>query len=318
MNEFTLIDQFFKQRTLSRSDVMLGIEDDAALLKVPDGQWLVVAVDTLVAGVHFLSQTNAEDIGYKALAVNLSDIAAMGAEPAWMTLALTMPSANTLWLDAFSRGLFQLAKEFNVQLVGGDTTRGPLTITIQLQGFVPPHQALCRHSAKVGDKIYVSGTLGDAGFALQVALGHYQVADEEAKTFLYQRLHRPRPQLKLGYLLRHYANAAIDISDGLLADLNHILASSKVGALIDTEKLPLSAALKNYLTAITAKEFALTAGDDYELCFTVSPANEKKMLDDLKKEKIHCSCIGEIIEKTGLHFLDDRQQSVDKGYQHFK
>jgi len=226
INEFELIKRYFQQTIVSRRDVVCGIGDDAALLQCSPEQLLVVSTDTLIEGVHFPQTTTAQDLAYKALAVNLSDLAAMGAEPAWFTLALTLPTPDPSWLAHFSQGLFQLAQQFNIQLVGGDTTRGPLSITIQVLGQVPAHQALLRQGAQAGDKIYVSGTLGDAGLGLEVSLGKRQVS-ETASQFVLQRLNRPFPQVQLGLALRGLASSAIDISDGLLADLDHLWKAAK-------------------------------------------------------------------------------------------
>jgi thiamine-monophosphate kinase len=315
MNEFSLIDHYFKNQKLSRPDVLLGIGDDAALLKVPSNCLLVLSMDTLIEGVHFPSKTAPFDIGYKALAVNLSDLAAMGAEPAWMTLALTLPEINTTWLDEFTNGLYQLAKQFNVQLIGGDTTRGSLAITIQVHGFVPPHQALCRHNAKVGDKIYVSGTLGDAGLGLQVALDDRHLPTQD-KLFALQRLNKPTPRIQLGILLREIATSAIDISDGLLADLNHILKSSRVGARIIAKNIPLSSALQK-LPLSEAQPLALTAGDDYELCFTIPTENESALMTQLDRLKINCYWIGNIEAEPGLRVDGFSGDLYNLGFQHF-
>lgn len=326
MNEFELIDHFFSHPLKQRKDVLLGIGDDAALLKPPANQSLVVAMDTLVAGVHFPEFTKPFDIGYKSLAVNLSDLAAMGATPAWATLALTLPKADKKWLTEFSKGFFKLLKEHDMQLVGGDTTRGPLTITVQVHGFVPEKLALCRNQAKAGDLIYVTGTLGDAGLALLMAIHHSKPVarmkhgEIREKNLILERLNCPTPRIEEGLALRKISNCAIDISDGLAADLKHILQKSHVGATICVEDLPLSNALKNRLSSPEAWNLALTAGDDYELCFTTPPANETK----LKKvfEKINCplTCIGQIEKKAGLRltYRDGRTYNVKpKGYQHF-
>lgn len=315
MNEFSLIEKYFTNKTLSRTDVLLGIGDDAALLKVPDDKLLVSSMDTLVEGVHFLPDTTAFDLGYKALAVNLSDLAAMGAEPAWMMLALTVPDIQPTWMEEFTQGMFQLAHQYNVQLIGGDTTQGPLSITIQINGFVSPTEVLRRSGAKVGDKIYVSGTLGDAGLGLQVARNHLDLADED-KAFVLQRLNRPTPRVELGLQLRELASSAIDISDGLLADLGHILKCSGVGANIYADKLPLSNTLKK-LPSTEAQQLALTAGDDYELCFTVSPEGEVKLITHLDDLNIPCICIGEIKQHTGLRITGYSEELDKLGFQHF-
>ncbi|MDT8310247.1 MAG: thiamine-phosphate kinase, partial [Methylophaga sp.] len=269
--EFSLIKAYFSALTSHREDVVLGIGDDCALLQPPAGQLLATSVDTLVSGVHFFADVDAYRLGHKALAVNLSDLAAMGANPAWFTLALTLPEANSDWLKAFSAGMAYLAKQHDLQLVGGDTTRGPLAITLQVTGFVEADKAFRRDAAKVGDKIYVSGTLGDGGAGLLLKQGKLitENLSEQDQQFLLERLELPTPRNGLASRLSGEIHAAIDISDGLLADLQHILTASQVGAVIHTDALPLSAALQK-LPAALAQKLALTAGDDYELCFTVS------------------------------------------------
>lgn len=316
MDEFSLIDQYFKQQRLARADVMLGIGDDAALLQVPTGQLLVAAVDTLVADVHFFPQADPYDIGYKALAVNLSDLAAMGAKPAWMTLALTLPNISNPWLKGFAAGLFALADEFRMQLVGGDTTQGHLTVTIQALGFVQDGKALKRSGAKAGDKIYVSGVLGDAGLGLQLALGRISLANE-VKDYLLSKLNRPYPRVKLGILLGSYASAAIDISDGLMADLQHLIKASKVGAKIFCESLPFSMPLKKSVSYEESCVLALTAGDDYELCFTVPPQKEQQLLDQLRQAGMVAYCIGEITSGNVLDLQGFSGNLSQYGYKHF-
>lgn len=316
ITEFEIISKYFKARALARKDVALGIGDDAALIQVPSNQLLVVSIDTLVEGVHFSVGSHPADIGYKSLAVNLSDLAAMGADPAWMTLALTLPNADAEWLDQFACGLFELANEFNVQLVGGDVTRGPLTITIEAHGLVPPDQAIKRSGAKPGDKIYVSGTLGDAALGLRVVRGECELPDY-AKEKVLQALHRPSPQIKLGILLRGLGTSAIDVSDGLLADLGHILEASKVGAEIIANEIPLSDVLRKFVTIDDALQLALTSGDDYQLCFTVSPDNENYLLTTLRKEHIATRYIGVVTEELGLKMPDCHIDFSKSGYTHF-
>ncbi|HEB93983.1 MAG TPA: thiamine-phosphate kinase [Gammaproteobacteria bacterium] len=267
MNEFDLIRRYFADHGVRRDDVPLGIGDDAALLIPPPGQSLAVTVDTLHSGVHFAPDIPPTDLGYKALAVNLSDLAAMGAEPAWATLALSLPQADEAWLAAFAEGFFVLAECYNVQLVGGDTTRGPLSVTLQLQGFVPRQKALIRSGARPGDHVFVTGSLGDAGAGLAIAQGRWGFAGPLAD-FLLTRLHRPTPRVGAGLALRGLATAAIDISDGLAQDLGHILTASGVGAVLNIDHLPLSDAL--LASGIDRPwRLAVSAGDDYELCFTV-------------------------------------------------
>ncbi len=317
LDEFSLIEKYFKSKTISRKDVLLGIGDDAALLTIPQKQLLVSSIDTLIENVHFLASTKAFDVGYKSLAANLSDLAAMGANPAWFLLALTLPTINTAWLDEFTQGLFECATQFNLQLVGGDLTRGPLSITIQINGFVPEKKALCRSGAKAGDKIYVSGTLGDAGLGLKIAKNNDQNFFEHSeKLFLLDKLNKPIPKIQLGILLRELASSAIDISDGLAADLDHILKSSDVGACINAEKIPLSSALKK-LSQAEALQFAMTAGDDYELCFTIPSEKEEEFIAYIKKHAVNCTCIG-VIEKTlGLRTIGFSGQLDQLGFQHF-
>jgi len=313
LNEFDLIARYFKSPALSREDVLVGIGDDAAIVKILPNQQLAITTDTLVSDVHFFHETPAADIAYKSLAVNLSDLAAMGATPAWFTLALTLPQVDHHWLHAFSKELFLLANSVNIALIGGDTTKGPLSITIQVMGFIPLQKGLLRSSAKPGDKIYVTGTLGDAGLALQeYKMGHLKQSPHA--DFLWQRLMRPTPRLAIGKALRDIASSCIDISDGLAADLNHILEASGVGAKLDIAKLPLSPALQ----AIDHKQaslLALTAGDDYELCFTVPPHKEQLLTERLG----HYQSIGIITQQPGL--CDNEGNALHlakKGWQHFE
>lgn len=318
ISEFSLIEKYFTlKQSINRSDVLISIGDDAAVVKTPPDQLLVITTDTLVTGKHFPIATTAFDIGYKALAVNLSDLAAMGAEPSWITLALSMPDINAAWLEEFSNGLFKLANQFGVQLVGGDTTQGPLTVTIQAHGFVPPTQIIKRNGALPGDKIYVSGTLGNAGLGLQIALGNLQLPNDEEKKIL-TYLNRPNPRVSLGIALRDIATSAIDISDGLLADLNHILKSSGVGASIDVTQIPLSAILLNHLSLSAAQKLAMTAGDDYELCFTVPPEHESKLIAMLKEQQITCYCIGTIENTNELNLLGYDGEINNFGFEHFR
>ena len=319
-NEFDLIQRFFS-RTSNRSDVILGIGDDAALLDVPLGQHLVVSTDTLVSGRHFPENTSPEDIGYKSLAVNLSDLAAMAAKPAWILLALTLPNADEIWLKKFTDGFFSLMQHFQLQLVGGDMTQGPLTITVQALGFVPPGKALSRVGARAGDRIYLTGTLGDAGLALEAiqkkdGLG---LLTSSQICAVMQRLNRPEPRVEIGLALRDVASSAIDVSDGLAADLGHILSANQVGAILQLEKLPLSDSVQTLPTE-RAWQLALGSGDDYELCFTVPEAHERALKLHLATLNTPYTCIGTIKEKPGLILLDKNGStfSIDKtGFQHF-
>lgn len=311
MHEFAIIEKFFKQQAVNRSDVVLGIGDDAAIVQTTS-QNLIITTDTLIEDVHFPKNTLAYDIGYKALAVNLSDLAAMGATPAWITLALSLPKINENWLKEFCRGLFELANRYNVQLIGGDLTRGPLVIIIQAHGFVPQQKALRRDGAKAGDLIYVTHSLGDAACGLLCA--QKKISLEPALTnYFLTRLNRPEPRIEIGEKLRGIATACIDISDGFAADLGHILEKSRVGAIVNVDDIPLSSALRQAISSHQALELALTGGDDYELCFTI-PADKKERLD------FACTCIGTITSQPGLHLQHKNGELFSlktSGYQHF-
>ena len=296
----------------------LGVGDDAALLRVPPGQQLAVTVDTLVAGVHFPHETDAVSIGHKALAVNLSDLAAMGAEPAWVTLALTLPQADEDWLAGFSRGFLELAEGCGVSLVGGDTTRGPLSITVQASGFVPDGAALRRGGARPGDALCVTGALGDAGLGLAWLLGE-RILPAKVGQAVRARLDRPTPRVAAGLTLRGLASAAIDVSDGLVADLGHVLQASGVGATVDVDALPLSEPVR---MQSDARELALGSGDDYELLFAVAPAHLLQALERLQAQGLRCTCIGRIEVEPGLRLTDGEGRpyaaDIQRGYDHFQ
>ncbi|KOR31731.1 hypothetical protein TI05_11725 [Achromatium sp. WMS3] len=316
LGEFSIIKQFFSSCGAKKSDCLLAVGDDAALLQTSSSQILVATQDTLVATVHFFPDTDPEALGHKALAVNLSDLAAMGAKPAWFTLGLTIPQIDTKWLQAFAYGLCSLATSTNTQLIGGDTTSGPLAISITALGWLPAfNNALLRSGAKPGDHIYVSGTLGDAGLAL------YQLTQGSAvSTIARKRLERPTPRLKLGQALLGLANAAIDISDGLLADLGHILTNSNVGAVVYLAAIPHSSVFKNYLEQGGDPMLAVTAGDDYELCFTVPSQNIGDLMDIATSLSCPIAYIGEISSEPGLRLYDSNKNIVTPqrhGYAHF-
>lgn len=320
ISEFDLIQSFFNRAKHNRSDVIQGIGDDAAILQVPVGQQLVVSTDTLVAGQHFCENAAPADIAYKSLAVNLSDLAAMGAKPAWILLALTLPTADECWLKKFTQGFFPLLERFQCQLVGGDITKGPLSVTVQALGFVPPGKALRRSGAQPGDSIYVTGTLGDAGLALAYLQNKIAFPFTQAQvTFLENRLYRPEPRIAVGLALRDMASSAIDISDGLAADLSHILSASQVGATIEMAKLPFSDSLRT-LVFEKACQFALSAGDDYELCFTVPKTGEIALQHNLDAIGCFYTHIG-FINKDSSLLLKREDGSVfilkQTGFQHF-
>ena len=319
MNEFELIAKYFTSQPVQRTDVALGIADDAAVLNVPAGQQLVVSTDMLVSGVHFPESSDAIFIGHKALAVNLSDLAAMGATPAWFTLNLSLPEANSKWLEGFCEGLFALMRQHDIALVGGDTTRGPLTIGVQIMGLVPHGQALQRTGAQPGDRIYVTGLLGDAALGLRL-LQQRLVLPEEFHANVLQQLHRPVARVRAGLGLRGLASACIDISDGLSGDLGHILGASKVGARIELKHLPLSPAYDAAFDQV-GWEAALSGGDDYELCFTIPPDRETVFRNAAKDFSVSCSYIGDIEAEPGLRVLDESGQLYHPqraSYDHFR
>lgn len=315
MSEFTLIREHFFWQNVPAS-VRVGVGDDAAVLRLPTTQQeLVISVDTSNVGVHFPPETPPHAIGHKALAVNLSDLAAMGAEPAWFTLALSLPQAERAWVEAFTQGMRELAEQHGVFLIGGDTTRGALSITIQVLGWVEPGKALLRSQAQHGDLICVSGTLGDAAAGLAVLQQRLTLSAADA-AFCIQRLNYPTPRVALGQSLRGKANACMDVSDGLLADLQHILAASQVGAQVYHAKIPLSAALAPL--AIEQKmDFALRGGDDYELLFTLPAKHLSAVKVAAAKLGILITVIGEIdAYQQGLQ-LDYAFPDSRKGYEHF-
>lgn len=314
MAEFALIELIRKRCDVTRTDVRLGIGDDAALLAIPVGQLLAVSTDTLVAGVHFPHEATARDIGWKSLAVNLSDLAAMGAEPAWATLALTLPSADVHWVDEFADGLAELARPHHVALVGGDTTQGPLSITVTIHGLVPEGAALTRSGARVGDGIYVTGTLGDAAAGLRQVL-----AKTAGDPHLLERLHRPTPRVAQGLILRGRATACIDISDGFAADLRHICDASGVGAQVDADALPASRELMAFGVG-ERRAFQLAGGDDYELCFTAPNEGSADLLDALARSGCAATRIGRIVAGSGVRVHDASGNPVAlprRGWEHF-
>lgn len=307
LTEFSLIDKFFKNATVHNAETRLGIGDDCALLSIPSGYELAITTDTMVENVHFFPNANPAELGHKLLAVNLSDLAAMGAKPIAVTLALTLPYIDENWLQAFSTGFLNLANQYNVSLIGGDTTKGALTLTVQAMGVVPNGKALKRSNAKIGDLIFMSGVLGDAGLGLKMMQG-----DESNSKNALVRFHQPTPRVETGLALRDVANACIDISDGLVSDLGHILKQSNVGATIDLAKLPLSNDVKNYIKRTQDWQMPLISGDDYELCFTVSAQNAHLV-------PTNCTHIGFIDAPAGLRLIENGQIQtlLAKGYEHF-
>lgn len=321
LTEFAIIERFFSTAALSTRTkfIELGIGDDCALMSLPPDRRLAVSIDTLVAGRHFPDDANPEDVGYRALAVAASDLAAMGAEPVAATLALTVPSPDEQWLARFSGGFRTAMEQFGMSLIGGDTTQGPLCITVQVHGLLPRAQGLLRGGARVGDRVVVSGTLGDARAALAGFRGQLDV-DSAQYRYLQQRFYRPQPRLRLGQALLSLANGAIDISDGLLADLGHIADRSGVGARIYLDRLPLSDVLHVCTDAEQARHWALTGGDDYELCFTVSEDNLPRLAAVAEQCDIALTPVGEIVDGRGVQVLDAGGRAVavaSYGFQHF-
>ena len=310
MDEFELIGRFFDRKRTS-SGVALGIGDDGAVLAPDASRQQIQVIDTLVEGVHFPPHTDAADIAYRAVAVNLSDIAAMGGRPRWMTLALTLNDAGEQWLESFAKGLFEAADQFNVALVGGDTTSGPaIVVTVSISGDVEPGAALLRSGAKIGDAIFVTGNVGDAAAGLQL------LQKGDASGELQQRFLRPTARVETGSELVGKASAAIDISDGLVGDLKKLLSASGVGGEIEIEKLPMSDALREYAGVEAARSFALTGGDDYELCFTAADDRTGGLVSEMAgvtrigrvvdSKQLVCKLGGEVVEIG------------DSGYRHFR
>jgi len=320
LDEFALIDRIAR-RTHARADIALGIGDDAALLRPALDQQLAVTADTLNAGVHFPAESAPADIGWKALAVNLSDLAAMGAAPAWCTLSLSLPQAEAGWLEAFADGLFALADASGIAVVGGDTTRGPLSISITAMGQVPAGQALRRDGARLGDDIWVSGHPGEAAGALrlwqQSRLDVRAVVADADHERLRQRLQRPTPRLQLGLALRGLAHAAADVSDGLLADLGHIASRSGVAAVVQADTVPLSPALRAALGVEAALDCALRGGDDYELCFTAPPERRDALGALSSSLALPLTRIGAIARGSGVRCEGDAGGERAGGYRHF-
>ena len=308
LSEFQIIKKFFAQYYQDAS-VIKGIGDDCAIVAIPEGKQLALSMDTLVKGVHFPNETSAYDIGYKALAVNLSDLAAMGASPKWMTLSLSLPAYNEQWLKDFSQGLFDCAKPYGVKLIGGDTVRASLSLTVQIHGLIKKDKALYRSGAQVGDIICVTNNIGEA------AAGLYCLQNNIKDNYLIKQLNQPTAQVKIGQALLGLATACIDISDGLSSDLGHILQQSQVGAELDLTTLTNNKNLSQYFTVEQIEHFILNGGDDYQLCFTIN----KNHLDDIIKHYPTIKIIGQIVtgKEMMLKNAQNRRPLAIKGYHHF-
>ena len=319
LSEFEIIERYFAGRKVRRHDVTLGIGDDCAIIRAPQEGEMVVSIDALVEGIHFPEGATPYDIGYKALATSLSDIAAMGATPMWAMLALILQDPTADWLDAFCQGYDALLDRFDMDLIGGNIARGPLSVTSQVQGSVRTGEGLRRAGARPGDRIYVTGTLGDAGLGLRAVLGNTDLPAEDL-AFAVRRFYRPEPRVAEGQAMVGIAHAAIDISDGLVADLRHVLESSQVGASVSVDRLPLSSALVQNATPEEGRVLALSAGEDYELCFTVPPEKASEVARLTREFSCGLTEIGVIEERPGLRLTDQGRpyQSDRKGWEHFR
>lgn len=318
MGEFDLIQRYFTPVSYPE-DVLLGVGDDAAVVAVPAGFRLVAAVDTIVAGVHFPLETSAANIAYRALAVNLSDMAAMGAQPRWFTLSLCIPEAKENWLAEFAASLQQLAQQYGVQLIGGDTVKGPLNISIQILGVVESDVWLTRQGAKPGDVLFVSGVPGEAAGGLQLLLDPSITVEPRHHERLLQRFHRPIPRVELGRRIRTLASAAMDVSDGLLTDLSKLCAASGCGAHVDLDALPVSHAAVATFGQQAAEQHALAGGDDYELLFTVAHEKLLSLESAIADVAVTCTPIGRITTGSGVQsFRRGELVTVDAaGFDHF-
>lgn len=318
--EFSLIEKFFSNRQSQRKDVQISLGDDCAVVRSPDNVRIAISTDTLVAGTHFLPDADPAWVAHKALASNLSDLAAMGATPAWVSLALTLPEQNELWLAPFCDAFFELADYFGVQLIGGDTTKGPLSITLTVQGFIPEDKVLRRDGAQSGDWLYVTGELGDSKAGLEIILGNEERTKPYAEK-LERRHYIATPRILAGQALINIASSCIDISDGLISDVQHILKCSKVGASIDISALPLSNELLGFCDdREKAQKLALTSGEEYELCFTVPEEHNGGIESALAHIGTKVTCIGQIRPEGTFELVRDGK-TVDwklDGYDHFK
>lgn len=316
LDEFGLIERYFA-RTSEDSRVIVGVGDDAAVVEF--GGATAVATDTMVSGVHFPEGLAGDAVGHRILAVNLSDLAAMGAQPRWCTMALTLPDVDHAWLAAFAHGFFALAAEHGVELIGGDTTRGPLSVTLHMLGDVDGHRILTRGGAAAGDDIHVTGTLGDAAAGLDL-VSRGRSGASEANRMLGSRFLKPTPRVAAGIALRGLASAAIDVSDGLLADLGHLCRASGCAASVDVERLPLSPELREVFPIRNAETCALTGGDDYELCFTALPSRRRDIDRALADCETPVRRIGQLHEGSGAHCRRNGQpmeMPATPGYSHF-
>ncbi len=319
-SEFDVIKKYFTFPN-TRDDVTLTVGDDCAIVDVAENKQLVITTDTFISGVHFPEEASAEDIAYKSLMVNLSDLAAMGAKPAWVTLAITLPEINESWLQAFSNQFHAVLSKFNVSLIGGDTTKGALSITVQAMGLCEKDKVLRRDRAEVKDKVYVTGWLGDAAIGLQAISDKLE---DEVLISCINRLNRPEARVMFAQDLVQYSKCAIDISDGLVADLGHVLSASHCGARIDLSTIPVSSAARHYFEIyhnnIVDWSMVLTRGDDYELCFTLDHDDESAVIELAEQHDLQISCIGEVTDSGEQVFIDENKAELSfsgSGFKHF-
>lgn len=319
MKEFELIERYFSPHK-NRKDVVLSIGDDAAIVTPTQGRRLAISSDTMVEGVHFFPDIPPEALAHKILAVNLSDLAAMGAEPAWFTLNLSLPKVRPAWLEKFSAGLFKTAQYYGVQLIGGDTTSSSvLTLSLTIQGYLPENKGMVRSGANIGDWIFVTGQLGDSGLALSYLQNKTELSAGHVTSVL-DRHYYPEPRVLAGQVIRDHATSCIDLSDGLASDLKHILNASEVGAVINLDQLPLSKAMQSSLDLESSLTMALTGGEDYELLFTIPAANRQAVVDVLSASNLSATCIGQITSGNDTSYrYEDKHWRLDvAGYQHFE
>ncbi|MEO7405325.1 MAG: thiamine-phosphate kinase [Burkholderiales bacterium] len=315
--EFELIAKYFTRRSRT---AFLGIGDDCALVKPPDGLALAISTDMLVEGVHFFADVDPRALGHKVLAVNLSDLAAMGADPKWATLAMALPDANEAWIAAFAEGFFALADRFDVELIGGDTTRGPRNLCVTIMGTFPPGNAMRRDGAQVGDEVWISGETGAAALGVALKRGEIEL-DTMSRAACLRRLEWPEPRIGLGRALRSFVSAAIDISDGLVADLGHICERSNVGMRIDLERIPRAGPVRALSDRARANQAVLSGGDDYELAFTAPPAVQDAVKTAAVRAGVMVTCIGEVVatpQTVRLHDVNGVELTLPvKGFDHF-
>ncbi|QCI17842.1 thiamine-phosphate kinase [Buchnera aphidicola (Acyrthosiphon lactucae)] len=319
-NEFEIILRYFQRNQKKDFNEIKGIGDDSALIKIPKHNILAISTDTLVENTHFFKNISPKDLAYKTVAVNLSDLAAMGADPKWTTLSITMPNSDIIWLEKFSNSFFNILNKYNVRLIGGDTNRGPLSITLSIYGLLEENTALLRSNANTGDLIYVTGNLGESAAGLFLIKNKFFIKNLNIQNYLIKKHLNPTPRVFEGIALRKIASAAIDISDGLLSDLGHILSSSQCGANINLNKIPISKILIDNFTHQNYLDWALNIGEDYELCFTIAKKNIEKLNLIKKNFSVNFTCIGRITPiEQGFNLFYNKKKIFfkKKGFDHF-